>query len=124
VARHTIACNDNELVVVSQVMSDDVRVGGDDLRFRGELRIFLVLKIAEGTRECKITCSGHVSTLANSRLSSTNRSHGHTLRNRQQLRCAASRLCRCSGMGYNQRTSSLTVVRRLVVIAKCLDFAI
>jgi hypothetical protein len=49
----TVASNNNEFILVRQLVLRDVGVGGDDLRFRRQVGVFLVLEIAEsaGQRE-------------------------------------------------------------------------
>jgi hypothetical protein len=49
----TVASNNNEFVLVRQFVLRNVGVGGDDLRLRRQVGVFLVLEIAEsaGQRE-------------------------------------------------------------------------
>jgi hypothetical protein len=49
VERQTIAGDNSELILISQFMYDDVRVGSDDLFFWRNIWVLLVFEVTKGT---------------------------------------------------------------------------
>ena len=52
----TIARNNHELILLRDLVVNDFGVTSDNLRFRAEGAIFLVIEVAEGTGESEVTC--------------------------------------------------------------------
>lgn len=51
----TVTSKHQKLIVVTQIVNSDVRVGGDDLLLRGKFGALLELKVSDSTRQSKVT---------------------------------------------------------------------
>jgi hypothetical protein len=53
--RHTVASNNQELIVIGQLMHRHIGVGSHDLLLGGELGALLELKVTDGTGQSEVT---------------------------------------------------------------------
>lgn len=53
---HTITCDDKELIFWRNLMFNDLRITGDDLRLGANGGVLLVFEISQSAREGKVSC--------------------------------------------------------------------